>query len=221
MQIKTVITGVFHTNTYILKSGNAVAVIDPAGDVNFLLNEIGVTDFKTSNISILLTHGHFDHTSAVADLKEATDAKVYIHESDSVMLNDREKSFATLIPEGWKPSKADVLLKGGETIKIGDVSLSVMSTPGHSGGSVMYIAKNFGSNSEGVIFSGDTLFKETIGRVDGYGGSGEVQKQSLERIKDISTLDCDYRILPGHGHESTLKHEKSNNPYLLGGYFGE
>jgi glyoxylase-like metal-dependent hydrolase (beta-lactamase superfamily II) len=140
-------------------------------------------------------------------LKDASEAQIYIHENDAPMLNDIEKSSAAMMPNMWKPCQADVLLKNGDAIEAGELKFIVMSTPGHSRGSVMYAVEG-----ENVIFSGDTLFAGSVGRVDCWSGNHYEQMESLEKIKAI---EGDFRILPGHGDETTLEHEKQTNPFLL------
>jgi len=203
MKIIKLISGAFQTNTYIVIEGREAVVIDPAGDSKKILASIAG---KTAELTaILLTHGHFDHTSAAQELKEASGTQIYIHEGDAPMLSDIKKSFAAFMPELFKPCQADVLLKDGDVINVGEAHLTVMSTPGHSAGSVMYILGN-------TIFSGDTLFAGSVGRTDGWGGDFAVQRKSLEKIK---ALEGDYRILPGHGEETTLAQEKRTNAYLM------
>jgi glyoxylase-like metal-dependent hydrolase (beta-lactamase superfamily II) len=184
----------FQTNTYIISDQENTVVIDPAADLGV------VGDIKAT--AILLTHGHFDHTAGAAEIG----APIHIHESDAEMLNDIDKSFGTLYPRMFKPCQADVLVKDGDLLEFGEMRFKVMHTPGHSRGSVMYIL------DESVMFTGDTLFEGSVGRIDGYGGSHEAQMKSLEKIK---ALDGDYRILPGHGEETTLDREKRINSFLL------
>jgi glyoxylase-like metal-dependent hydrolase (beta-lactamase superfamily II) len=194
MNIKKTVSGAFQTNTYIISDGKNSVIIDPASQIKE--NE--------SYEAILLTHGHFDHTSSAAFAAKAG-GKIHIHEDDAEMLNDIEKSFGTLFPRLFIPCNADVLLKDGDVIEFGKLKFNVMHTPGHSKGGVMYIIGD-------VIFTGDTLFAGSVGRIDGYGGSHREQMESLEKIKKI---DGDYRILPGHGEESTLEYEKRTNSFLL------
>ncbi|MCL1866820.1 MAG: MBL fold metallo-hydrolase [Oscillospiraceae bacterium] len=207
MKIINLVSGAFQTNTYVLINGDNAAVIDPEGSAERILDSVEnrkVTD-------ILLTHGHFDHTSAAESLKKLTAARIHIHEKDAPMLTDPDKAFSSLFPRMFKPCEADSLLKDGDMIKFGDTDITVMHTPGHSGGSVMYIVHD--DSKMGTIFSGDTLFADSVGRVDGWSGNHYEQMESLEKIKSISG---EYRILPGHGEETTLEKEKKHNPFLCG-----
>jgi len=208
MKIIRLVLGAFATNTYIIISGGQAFVIDPAAEAEKILAVIA--ENEACLVAVLLTHGHFDHTSAAQELRLSTSAKIYIHENDAPMLNDLKKSFASFIPKMFKPCKADVFLKDGDVINIGGESeesmqMQVVTVPGHSAGSIMYILDD-------VIFTGDTLFAGSVGRIDGWGGDGNAQAQSLEKIK---AMTGNYRIFPGHGDETTLEIEKQTNPYLI------
>ncbi len=204
MEITRLTLGELGTNCYVVESvtGNA-AVIDPADDAEAILRELEKNDAELQ--LILLTHGHFDHTGAVAELKEKTGARVYIHEKDECMTDDTIKNVAYLSPGyEYKPFTADVLLTGGDIINLAEIEFSVMNTPGHTAGSVMYFA-------EDCIFAGDTIFEGSIGRTDFYSGDYAEQRKSLEKI---AALTDDYKIYPGHGGSTTLKQEKLYNPFL-------
>ena len=204
MEIRTLTLGELDTNCYIVISaaGNA-AVIDPADEAQKVLDVL-----KTENAElkmILLTHGHFDHTGAVAQLKEETGAKVYLHEKDECMTDDTIKNVAYLCPGfEYKPYTADKLLSEGDIIRLDEIEFSVINTPGHTAGSVMFFAEN-------CIFAGDTIFEGSVGRTDFYSGDYTAQKKSLARI---AALREDYIIYPGHGSSTTLNQEKKFNPYL-------
>lgn len=204
MEVKTLTLGELGTNCYIVTSaaGNA-ALIDPADDAQRILDMLSAENAELK--MILLTHGHFDHTGAVADLKEQTGAKVYIHAKDECMLDDTIKNVAYLCPDySYKPFTADVLLSGGDIIRLDEVEFSVMSTPGHTAGSVVFFADN-------CIFAGDTIFEGSAGRTDFYSGDYIAQRNSLARL---AALREDCLIYPGHGGTTTLKQEKQFNPFL-------
>lgn len=204
MQIITMNLGELDTSCYLLVSdeGNA-AVIDPAGECDRIIEELSKNSLTLTKI--LLTHGHFDHTGAVAELKEITGAKVYIHADDECMLNDTIKNVAYLVPGySYKPFEADVLLSGGDMIFLDELEISVMHTPGHTKGSVMYFVNN-------SIFTGDTIFEGSVGRTDFYSGDIKAQRETLKRI---SALRENYTLYPGHGGATTLEDEKKYNMYL-------
>ncbi len=154
---------------------------------------------------ILHTHGHFDHILGTHHAKEALDAKIAIHPADERCLSSRLYSLmdmfgvdAELIPE-----KADVLINDGDIIRFGDSELNVMHTPGHTPGGVCFI-----SESERVIFSGDTLFHSTAGRTDGVGGDFDELCASLRKL---ISLDGNYTVYPGHSIATDLDHERKRN----------
>ena len=195
------------SNCYMLideKSGEA-AIIDPAWYGDVIKNAL-----KKENITlkyVLLTHGHFDHIFGVYGLQKEEGAKVVIHESDKEHLVDPKKSLAEgNFPEIQHPVVADILVKDGDVIRLGGEEIKVMSTPGHTMGSVCYILEK-----DRVIFSGDTLFCMTAGRTDFFDGSDEKMVESLKRL---IALEGDYRVLPGHNRETTLERERTRNWYI-------
>lgn len=194
-------------NCYLLvdeKTGEA-AIVDPAWYVDEFNDILEKNNAKLKYI--MLTHGHFDHIFGVHGLKEATGAKVVVHFKDAEHLTDPGKSLAEgNMPEPQIPVSADVLLKEGDVITLGDEEIKVMSTPGHTMGSVCYIIE-----SEKTIISGDTLFCMTAGRTDFPDGSDELMIKSLKRL---IALEGDYRVLPGHNRETTLESERKRNWYI-------
>lgn len=209
MEIKRLILSPLGTNCYLVKTGdNSGVVIDPADNGEVILAKAQEMDMKIEKI--LLTHGHFDHTGAVNFLKDKTDAQMYIHGDDVCMLTDGDKALAYFCPAmPFEQKTADVVLKDGDEIAQDGVIFKVMHTPGHSAGSVCYMM----NNPEGmdVMFSGDTIFRNSIGRSDGYSGDYIVQQKTLDKLK---ALEEDYLILSGHGESTTLKEEKLFNPFI-------
>lgn len=195
-------------NCYLLvdeKTGES-AIVDPAyynDKIAELFGEAGMGKLKY----ILLTHGHFDHIFGVHGLKEATGAQVVIHKDDADFLLDPKKSLAeNNFPEPQLSVEADVKLDGGDELFLGEEIIKVVSTPGHTMGSVCYIAE-----SDRVLISGDTLFCMTAGRTDLYGGNEEMM---IESLKKLIALEGDYRVLPGHNRETTLERERTRNWYI-------
>ena len=195
-------------NCYLLvdeKTGES-AIVDPAyfnDDISDAFDEAGMGELKY----ILLTHGHFDHIFGVHGLKEATGAQVVIHKDDADFLLDPAKSLADRnFPEPQLPVEADIKVIDGDELFLGEEKITVVSTPGHTMGSVCYIIDN-----DRVIISGDTLFCMTAGRTDLYGGNEEMMIESLKRL---IALEGDYRVLPGHNRETTLERERTRNWYI-------
>jgi len=207
MQIKTLMVGVIAANCHIAwceKTGEAV-VIDPGGDgekINRFLDQQGL---KVKYI--VLTHGHGDHIAAVDEVRQKTGAQVAIHPKDAPMLTDPQKNLSGFLGGAVKLKPADLEVSDGEEIIFGTKKLKVLHTPGHTLGSISLYG-------EDVIFSGDTLFFGSVGRVDFPGGSWD---KLLKSIRDKIFVLPDYtRVLPGHGPETTVGYEKKHNPFLQG-----
>ena len=203
MNVIRLTLGFMHTNCYIVYGEDKKAVvIDPAFSPDVIkkaLCEKGLTLDK-----ILLTHAHFDHIMAVQALRD-NGAKVYIHIEDEEMLYDSEKNCSfEFTGRDLEIDKAEHLIVDGDMIEVGDEKLTVYHTPGHTKGSVCYV-------SEELIFSGDTLFKDGVGRWDLYGGNYDTLICSLKKLKE---LEKDYTVLPGHGDVTTLNDEKNDNIYM-------
>jgi len=172
MEIKRLRVGELGTNCYLLISENEILIIDPGGSAEKILKEIKNKKAKPS--FILNTHYHFDHTLANEKIREETKAKILIHELEKNLIN----------------FKADEFLKEGDEIKIGNIILKVLHTPGHTKGSICLLGKNF-------VFTGDTLFRDGHGRTDLPGGSQKDLEESLKKLSKI--LKPGTRIYPGHG----------------------
>jgi len=198
--------GPIASNCYIVgdEATHEGIVIDPgadAGRITKKIKDIGLT-IKT----IVLTHTHPDHVGAVKAVKEATKAEVAVHGDDARGLSTvspmaAAQGFAT------QPTTPDRLLKGGDSIKVGNLSFLVLHTPGHSpGGICLY--------GGGVVFSGDTLFNSSIGRSDFPGGNYQLLLSSIHT--KLMVLPDNTPVYPGHGPETTIGDERRNNPFLRG-----
>ncbi|MBR5089868.1 MAG: MBL fold metallo-hydrolase [Ruminiclostridium sp.] len=196
------------TNCYIVPTGNGEAVvIDPADEGEKILAEARKSGLEIKKI--LLTHGHFDHTGAAAFIREQTGAPIYVSKADEELLTDSDKSLAFFCPgKEFNPCSADTFISDGDEIRQGDVTFRVMSTPGHTAGSVCFLCVIGGQN---VMFSGDTLFRDSIGRSDTYSGDQTTLFASLDRLK---ALEDDYIVYTGHGESTKLSTEKRFNPFL-------
>ncbi|WP_298028694.1 MBL fold metallo-hydrolase [uncultured Campylobacter sp.] len=194
MQILKKAFGEYVTNCYILKGEQGDLVIDPGeGSFDWVMQNTGKI------AAVLNTHGHFDHVYDDAKLQR-TGAKIYIHEEDAFML--RADPFETM-PE---PIEADVLVKGQEqSFEIAGFNVKFSLFAGHTPGSCMVEA-------DGVIFSGDVIFKGSIGRWDFPFSSGEQMRESLHKILQIKG---DFTLYPGHGPNTSLAAERQNLKYFL------
>lgn len=197
MDIKTYILGPLSTNTYLLTKDNDALIIDPASKPERLVEIIG----NKNLLAILITHGHFDHIKAVDGLYEKYHCPVYLNKNDEEIARDKNSgadfglvSYIT----------CPIVALKEEQMNIGPFSFEVIFTPGHTKGSVLYKFEN-------EIFTGDTLFKGSVGRTDLLGGNASELKESLRYFK---CLNKDYCIFPGHEESSTLYKELNNNIYL-------
>ena len=204
MNIIKLTLGELAANCFIVEAPEKTAiVIDPGAEAEVVMAELesrGLTLRK-----ILLTHGHFDHTGAAAELKSRYNAQVYISAADEELLPDREKSVAFFLPDQpFRPVEPDARIKDGDVISQGSMKISVMATPGHTAGSVCFII-------EDCIFTGDTLFHGSVGRTDLYSGNAKQQAESLKRL---AALDKSYKLYCGHGEDTDLDTERETNPFL-------
>ena len=196
MRVKRMQVGPIGTNCYILEAEKKIAVIDPGDEAERILEVLGETEGTVEYI--LLTHGHYDHTTAVPELHRALpEAKIYIHQADANGAGSR------LFPLAGQVD--DLLLYDeGDALPLGSLTIEVLHTPGHSKGSVTLKAGD-------VLFTGDTLFAGSMGRTDLSGGDEEEIMASLKRLGE---LEGDFTVCPGHMQTSTLDQERKTNPYL-------
>ena len=198
MKVKMMQVGLIGTNCYILEdegTGKA-AVIDP-GDDGAAIADVLKED-RAQVEYILLTHGHYDHTTGVPDLKARfPEARVYIHRADA------NGAGSQLFPLASQVKDLNYY-KEGDTLSLGSLTIQVMETPGHSPGSVTLRVGD-------VLFTGDTLFCGSCGRTDLAGGSYEEIMASLKRLGE---LEGDFHVCPGHDRTSTLEQERRYNPFL-------
>lgn len=196
MEIKTLPVGGLGTNCYVLEDGGRAALIDPGDEAGRILAQVERDGVQVDYI--LLTHGHYDHTTAVPELAAALpQAKIYIHQSDANGAGSRLFPLAGRVDELLFYDEGDRLTVGGVTVR-------VLHTPGHSLGSVVLQADH-------VLFTGDTLFAGSCGRTDLPGGSYE---QILASLRRLAGLEGDFHVLPGHDVASTLERERQTNFYM-------
>lgn len=204
IEIKHYNTTKLYTNTYLIIDGDVAAIIDPGNkndEIDRFIESFGKEKFKY----ILLTHGHFDHITAAERYKNMTNASICISEAGKEFLTDNSlnlsyKNGRHLI----EPFYADILLNDGDILEFGkDSEIKAIYTPGHTISDMCFlINKN--------MFSGDLLFKESVGRTDLPTSDS---KKMEESIKKVMKLEDDVKVYPGHGDFSTIGEERLNNLY--------
>ena len=197
MKVLTFCLGPLRTNTYFcFDESGACVVIDPGMDGEGIWEKLCEKGLKPEYI--LLTHGHFDHSQGVKYLAEKSGAKVLIHRDDAVMLENPGFNSSAFYYRGdtafYPRTKADILLEEGDEIVAGEMKFSVIHTPGHTPGSVLFQTKTH-------LFCGDTVFCYGYGRYDLWGGDKKALSRSLERI---AKMKVDLKLCPGHGNTATL-----------------
>ncbi len=200
MGIKQFTIGVFETNTYLITKGNKAIIIDPGLDFISILDE--VKQYRIE--AIFITHGHIDHIDGVGFIE----APIYVGKEDLINFSDLCRSLYKM--SGMKPSYLNKKLDlravcDNEVINLESFTIKAIHTPGHTDGSYCYLYYD-------NLFSGDTLFKNSIGRVDFPTGSVKKMKESLNKI--VSLFPDNIRVYPGHDLKTTIKDEKKNNMYL-------
>lgn len=206
MKICTLPLGPLNANCYVLidETSGCAAIIDPGAFNERLVLALESNEVKKVEY-ILLTHGHYDHILGVAKAKQAyPDAEVVIHKQDAFCLMGDEMSRAELHDFSMESVKPDIELEGGERLQLGNLTVEVIHTPGHTKGGVCYVCGN-------ALFTGDTVFYHTVGRTDFENGD---YNELLLSIKKLLELKGDYTLLPGHDRASSLEHERIYNPYL-------
>ena len=196
MQIKLLQVGPLGTNCYLLEDekNKLAAVVDPGGDAGRILSQARADGVEIR--LILLTHAHFDHTGGVAGLHASLpDVPVYLHPADAALLGSE------VFPAIGAPT---VPYEEGDAVNLGDLEIQVLHTPGHTPGGVCLRVGE-------ALFTGDTLFRGSMGRTDFAGGSYE---QIMASLKRLAQLPGDYHVLPGHMDTSTLDAERRANFYM-------
>ncbi len=205
MIVKTLAVGPIMANCFVLGCENTAeaAVIDPGDEPDRILATLA--DNNLTAKLIINTHGHFDHVGANRKLKEATGAPILIHALDTPMLSQLASSAAAwgMVAENSPPPDREI--EDGDQVNFGDITLTVLHTPGHTPGGISLY-------TDTEVFVGDTLFAGSIGRTDFAGGSFETLKNSIQQ--KLFTLNEDLVVYPGHNNPTTIGTEKRTNPFV-------
>jgi len=207
IKIHKITTGPFQENGYIVHDKNSknCFIIDPGDSPTSYINKI--EEYKLKPIAIINTHGHIDHIHGIQPIKEHFSIPFYIHENEKIIIDHYPNG---CLMYGMAPNKkpeVDRWLADETEIEIGEYKIGIINTPGHTPGGICIKINN-------DIFTGDTLFKGSIGRTDFPGGDYETLMNSLKKL--ISEISGETTVHSGHGFSTTIEEEKNSNPFLLG-----
>ncbi len=206
LAIRMMVLGPVQTNCYFLinEDTKEVLIVDPADRAQKIIEWINSEGLKPT--AILLTHGHFDHIMGVAGVKKEYNIPIYASKDEVEVLANPQINVSTMMG-AYLSMKADKLFSDGDVLELAGMKLKVISTPGHTIGSVCFYMEE-----EKVLISGDTLFEASVGRSDFPTGSS---RQLIESIKTrLFALPDDTDVFPGHGGTTSIAYEKAHNPFI-------
>ena len=209
MKIDGLALGAYETNCYVLRSSEAAKdclIVDAGLGADMLIKFL--QEQNLNPVAVVLTHGHIDHIEGVAALRtEFPEIKVYIHKLDAEMLTEPHSNLSAMTGAAFTVEPADFLIEEQSVIELAEIKLSVLHTPGHTPGGICLYCE-----AEGVVFTDDTLFADSIGRTDFPNGNTEQLLQSIR--EKLFTLPDETKAYPGHGPMTTIAHERAYNPFL-------
>lgn len=189
VKVETIIVGELQTNSYLVFDDTEAILIDPGAEADKIFSCL---ESQCLNLKFIVnTHGHIDHISGNDEIAEKTGAKVLIHSEDAMMLSDSRLNLSF----GKVLRKPDRILMDNDIIETGNIKMKVISTPGHTRGSISLLLPD-------KIFCGDTIFAEGVGRTDFPGGDSKILIQSIKKLLQFPE---NTRLYPGHGPETTVK----------------
>lgn len=211
MRVERLTLGALETNCWIVSAGgdSAVVVIDPADAARDVLDAVGERDVA----AVVLTHAHFDHLGAAAEVLDATGAPLLVHVDDAArIISDAPHGTGGALFgfHGVIAPAADRVLADGDVVEAGELRLVVLHTPGHTQGGICMFAED-PEGGPPHLFSGDTLFAGSVGRTDFPGGDAHALAASI--ATRLSALDSETRVHPGHGPDTTIGREARINPF--------
>ncbi len=208
LRVEHDVIGMCGTNTYYLfneDNGEAV-IVDPAGDPMRIRDRITASGARPT--AILVTHGHFDHVLALDDIRDMYKIPAYIGNNEEGVLHDASANLSRSFTGKDIILDADVYVKDGQEFQVAGCTVQALEVPGHTVGGMCYYFKD-----EGILFSGDTLFCESVGRSDFPGGSASALVRGIKN--KLFVLPDDTMVYPGHMEETTIGSEKKYNPFCL------
>ncbi|BBY21208.1 hypothetical protein MSTO_14130 [Mycobacterium stomatepiae] len=213
--------GMLACNCYVLaeRPGADAVIVDPGQRAMAPLRRI-LDQNRLTPAAVLLTHGHIDHMWSAQKVSDTFGCPTYIHPEDRFMLKDPIHGMGPRLAQVMagalfrEPKQVVELDRDGDKIDLGNVSVNVDHTPGHTRGSVVFRVAGGTKDGNDLVFTGDTLFERSVGRTDLFGGSGRDLLTSI--IDKLLVLDDDTVVLPGHGNSTTIGAERRFNPFLEG-----
>lgn len=209
---KIIVVGAYQVNCYLVYDTDTKegVIIDPGDEGDRIMSEVETTGVTPKGI--LLTHGHFDHIAAVDELRQHYSIPLYAGQGETELLSDSAKNGSAMAGLSLTVEPAEFLLEDEVLVRVGAVEFRILATPGHSPGGVCYLQE-----AAGLLYCGDTLFAQSIGRTDLLGGSTEVLLKSIN--DKIMKLPDQVVCYPGHGPKTTVGTERTSNPFLNGSHF--
>jgi hydroxyacylglutathione hydrolase len=213
--------GMLQCNCYVLaqRQGTDAVVVDPGQRAMAPLRRI-LDENRLTPAAVLLTHGHIDHMWSAQKVADTYGCPVYIHPEDRFMLTDPIFGIGPRLAQVFtgaffrEPKQVVELDRDGDKLDLGNITINVDHTPGHTRGSVVFRVTSDTDPEKDAVFTGDTLFERAIGRTDLFGGSGRDLLTSI--VEKLFVLDDKTVVLPGHGNATTIGAERRGNPFLEG-----
>jgi hydroxyacylglutathione hydrolase len=211
-KVKRLVLGQFAVNCYILEAGDANIIIDAGAKPEII--ERYLKDEKITPDFLLNTHGHYDHIGAVSKIESNYKIPFYIHKSEESIITDMDKNLSSIFEKNGLILKTYNLIDNKNFSFFDKYGLKIIHTPGHTPGSIIIAYQD-------LLFTGDLLFKGSIGRTDLPGGDSAEIKKSLASLKTLQNINYEFKVLPGHGEGTMLGYEFKNNYFLTDDFFRE